>query len=96
MELHGTQTTKTAFLRPTPVMGYPRSSVNVILQGTLFKPELDGDYFIALPCGQYQKHCPSFYTQLLSKYCVCSLLSTYFLAVSCSCCSAYGIYVCIT
>ena len=33
------------------------------------------DYFIALPCGQYQKHCPSFYTQLLSKYCVYSLLA---------------------
>ena len=42
MELHGTQPTKTASLRLTSVTGVTsRSSVNVILQGTLFKPELD-------------------------------------------------------
>ena len=42
MELHGTQPTKTASLRPTSVTGVTsHSSENVILQGTLFKPELD-------------------------------------------------------
>ena len=42
MELHGTQPTKTASLRPISFTAVTsRSSVNVILQGTLFKPELD-------------------------------------------------------
>ena len=42
MELHGTQPTETASLRLTSVMGVTsRSSMNIILQGTLFKPELD-------------------------------------------------------
>jgi len=42
MEHQGTQPTETASLRPSSVTGVTsHSSVNVILQGTLFKPELD-------------------------------------------------------
>ena len=78
-----------ASLRLTSVTGVTsRSSVNVILQGTLFKPELDVRLLHCSAVWSMPEVLPVIlHPIILRKYCVYSLLSTYFLAVSCSCCT---------